>query len=613
VAGLAYLSLALVTWWNVWTTHPDRTTVCGCGDSSFSLWFFEFAAHALRTGQNPLFTTLLWHPYGVNVLDDASQLGLGLPLAPVTWAGGAVLAMNVALTVAPMASGLACYALLDHWGIWRPAAFAGGLIYGFSPLIVMNLAEAHLVVGFAAAPPLIVLCLDELLFRTPRRPVVVGVALGLLITFQFFVSSEVLLITGLACIAGTGLILAYAALHGRPITERWRRASRGLTSGVITSVILLTYPVWFALAGPGHVSGAIYPNGGVAFSGSTVRGFLWPTPVSEAFTRYIGRIGGYQGPNLSTQYFGVGMAVVVVIGLLVWRRDLRLRLFAAVGLFFALLGLGSSASGWRPWDLGAHLPLFQNVIPVRLLLITYLCAGVLVAIIADHVRRSLRSSWGQGRTAGALSDAVAVVVLAIAVFPPAVYLSQALPLTTQPVVLPGWFRQVAPHLGAHQVLLVVPVPFGGIQSSLTWQSETHLSFAMAGGDGPGSASGGIGRHALAQRLLAAVPGSFGSPPVTPHGIAAVRSAIVDWGVTRVVIPDQPELPEYDQPFAPVTAVSLITAALDQAPTLQARAWVWTVAAGEPSAATVSTAVFEHCTTNSRIQPAVDCILGSPRG
>ena len=101
------------------------------------------------------------------MLDDASQAGLALPLAPVTWAGGAVLAMNVALTLAPFASALACYALVDHWGTWRPAAFVGGLVYGFSPLVVMNLAEATLVIGFVAAtPPLIVLCLDKLFSST---------------------------------------------------------------------------------------------------------------------------------------------------------------------------------------------------------------------------------------------------------------------------------------------------------------------------------------------------------------------------------------------------------------------------------------------------------------
>jgi len=598
-------------WWNVWTTNPERTTICGCGDSSFSLWFFEFAARALRSGHNLLFTRLIWHPHGVNVLDDASQLGLGLLLAPVTWAGGAVLAMNVALTLAPVASALACYALLNHWGLWRPAAFVGGLIYGFSPLAVMNLAEAHLVVGFAAAPPLIVLCLDKLCFRDPVRPVIIGIALGLLITFQFFVSSEVLLITGIACTAGILIALAYAAKHRGHVGERWVQARSGLAAGLITATVLLSYPVWFALDGPGHVAGPIYPNGGVAFSGATLRGFIWPTPVSEAFTHYIGRIGGYQGPTISTQYFGLGIVIMLIVGLVVWRHDLRLQLFAAIGVMFAAFGLGSSASGWRPWDLLVHLPLVQNVIPARLLLVTYLCVGVSIAMIVDHVRMALPLTEDRWRTARVLTIAVALAVASLAVIPSAAYLSETLPLTSQRVVIPAWFDAVAPKLGTHQVVLVIPVPFSGIQSSLTWQSESHLSFAMAGGDGPGSTPDGVGHHPIAQQLLAELSASFNSAPVNPEGIVAVRSALVDWGVTRVVLPDQPELPAYDRPFSPVAAAGLITAALGHAPDIQAHAWVWSVAGEGTPAVVVSTSAFAHCTTTSLISVAAACILATP--
>ena len=607
VAG--YLALSLGIWWNVWTTDPGRTTICGCGDSSFTLWFFEFAAHALRSGQSPFFTPLLWHPHGVNVLDDASQLGLGLFLAPVTWAGGSVLAMNVALTLAPVASAVACYALLDHWGLWRPAAFVGGLIYGFSPLMVMNLAEAHLVVGFAAAPPLIVLCLDKLIFRAPRHPVIVGIALGSLIGFQFFVSSEILLITGIACAVGIGVMSAYASVGRHQILERCVQAKGGLAAGLITSLALLAYPVWFALAGPGHVSGPIYPNGGVAFSGASVDSFIWPTPTSDVFTRYIDRIGGYQGPTISTQFVGVGILAVVLVGLLVWRHDLRLRLFVAVGVIFATFGLGSSASGWRPWDLLAHIPIVQNVIPVRLLFITFLCVAIAVATIADHVRLSLPSTGGSRHRVNRLGDAAAVAVLSVAVLPVAAYLSQTLPLTTQRVVIPAWFSQVTPKFGNHQVILAIPVPFSAIQSSMTWQSESHLSFAMAGGDGPGSTPGGVGHHPLAQRLLAGVSGSFSSEPVTPEGIIAVRAAIIDWGVTQIVLPDQPELPAYDQPFNPVSAAALITAALGRAPVLRSRAWVWKVA-GEPTPPVVlSASAFGRCAAASNNSAAADCILG----
>ena len=609
LATASYLALSVGMWWHVWTSSPRTTTVCGCGDSSFTLWFFEFAARALRTGSSPLTTTLLWHPHGINVLDQASQLGLGLPLAPLTWAGGSILSMNVALTLAPALSALAVYVLLDRWRIWRPAAFAGGLVYGFSPLVVMNLAEAHLVIGFVAVPPLIVLCLDELILRRTRRPVLVGVVLGLLVAFQFFISSEVLLITALACALGIAVAFAvgYRASGGHHVSH----AGRGLIAGGVVAVVLLAYPAWFALAGPAHVSGAIYPHGGLAVSGASVRSMLLPTPPSDAFTRYIGRIGGYQGPNLSTDYIGIGMFIVLVVGLVANRRDRRLRVCAVVGTGFGLFAIGSSPSGWRPWDLVAHLPLFENVVPVRLLLVTWLCAAIALAIVADHLHRALPRLWGRCRTAGALTATVTIAVLAVAIVPIAAYLAQTLPLTTQAVVLPAWFQNATPHLPAHQVLLVVPAPFSAIQSSLTWQSENHLSFAMAGGDGPGSDTLGVGGHPVAQALLAGVSGSFSTPAVTPAGILAVRRALHDWGVTQVVQPDQPELPAYDQPFAPVAAASLLTAALGQAPHQQARAWVWTLAAGQPPPATASAGSFARCSALSDVSTAAACILGMP--
>jgi hypothetical protein len=616
LAAGSYLIVSVGLWWHVWASDPRSTTVCGCGDSSFTLWFVEFAAHALRTGSSPLVTTLLWYPHGINVLDQASQLGLGLPLAPLTWVGGAVLSMNVALTLAPAASALTVYVLLDRWGVWRPAAFVGGLVYGFSPLVVMNLAEAHLVVGFVAAPPLIVLCLDQLLLRDPRRPVLVGVALGMLAAFQFFVSSEVLLITALACALGVAAVL----LHGSLVRtgDRPTTAWTGLTAGGATAAVLLGYPVWFALAGPSHVSGAIYPGGGVASSGAAIRGFLLPTPVMVPFTRYLERIGGYQGPHLSTGYFGIGLVGVLLGGLLAFRRDRRLWLSAGIGTWSAVLALGSSPSGWRPWDVVDHLPLLQNVVPVRMLLITWLCAGIALAVVADHVRRVLPLAWGRCRTARVLSDAVTVALLSVAVVPIAAYLSQTAPLTTRPVVLPLWFQRVAPRLPQHQVLLVVPVPFSAIQSALTWQSQNHLSFAMAGGDGPGSQPGGGGGHPEAQQLLAGVSGAFDPPPVTPAGIASVRVALADWRVTEVVEPDQLELPGYDQPFAPVAAAALVTAALGRAPRHQARAWVWSVSADQPAPVSVTAASFARCTASSGgaalgIAAASACVLGGTGG
>ena len=168
VALVAYLGLAVAVWWGVWSTHPTSVTTCGCGDSALFLWFLDWPAVALAHGHNPFFSTAMFHPTGVNLLANTSETAIGLALAPVTWIFGPVATLNVALTLAPALSAWAMYWLVRRWVDWRPAAFAAGLLYGFSPFVLSSLADAHLMNGFLLVPPLVVGVLDELLVRQGR-------------------------------------------------------------------------------------------------------------------------------------------------------------------------------------------------------------------------------------------------------------------------------------------------------------------------------------------------------------------------------------------------------------------------------------------------------------
>src|SRR5580704_18399876 len=155
-AAAGYLFVSLIVWWHVWTGNPTTVTTCGCGDSSLFTWFLEWPAYALSHGHNPLYSTALFHPTGVNLLSNTAEVGIGVVLAPVTWLFGPVATLNVALLLAPALSALAMFILLRRWTSWAPAAFTGGLLYGFSPFILISLTDAHLMLGMAPVPPLIV-------------------------------------------------------------------------------------------------------------------------------------------------------------------------------------------------------------------------------------------------------------------------------------------------------------------------------------------------------------------------------------------------------------------------------------------------------------------------
>jgi hypothetical protein len=630
LAGGAYLALSIFIWLHVWTGHPSSTTTCGCGDSAGAMWDMEWPAYALTHGFSLFYSSFMNYPTGINLMANPSQLTVSLPLAPVTWLFGPVASFNVALTLAPVLSALAMYVLLRRWVSWAPAAFFGGLLYGFCPFILVSLTQGWFNLGTAFLPPLIVLCLDELLLRRKRRPALVGVALGLLVVLQFFLSTEILLIVAIVGVGGIALIVVGGALQFRDtLKHNARRAVVGLGVGGVTALVLLAYPAWFAVKGPARFTGLIWPNGfPQPFSNVVLKYFAQPAPANEGLLLSQGwhQRGGYQGTPLSFQYFGIGILIVLIAALIVWRRDLRLWFFGAMTVLSAALSVGGSFP--HPWGFFAHLPLFENILPGRFVLVTYLCAAAMLSLTIDHCYRSVNrfrltprsrvegSPFGLQlpklpRHAGPIA---AVIVAAIAIVPPATYLASTIPITTQTVVLPTWYRDVAPHLSHKQVLLAFPTYFSGYESPSSWQAVDHMSYSMVNIGGPAGFIDRAGKERAGAAVIGETTHADSLGSLGFDDITAVRRALDDWGVTMIVIPDQTDLPSYDQTPSVVTAAALMTAATGEQPIHQAEAWVWSSVRVAPRAAHVTGAQLHHCTVGlpSRGVRAVDestaCVL-----
>jgi hypothetical protein len=635
LAGGAYLVLSIGVWWNVWSSRPTSTTTCGCGDTSLFTWFLEWPAYALSHGLNPLSSSAMYHPTGVNLLANTSEVAIGVILAPVTWIFGPVATLNVALTLSPVLSALAMFVLLRRWVSWQPAAFVGGLLYGFSPVIIVNLIDAHFMVGMAVVPPLVVLCLDELLIRQRRRPLATGVALGLLVVLQFFIGTEVLVIMCVVGAIAVALIVLFAAWrYPAELHRHARHALTGLAAGAGVAVVLLAYPLWFVMAGPAHFSGLVWPNVRPGTFGIGLSNLVTLNNTA-AETQVAQRFGGYQGTALhQTDYLGYGLLLVLLAGLVLRRRDLRLWLFGITGLASVYLTLTIAKvvnPFWVPWQVLRSLPLIQNVFPDRFMSTTLLCTGIMLGIIVDHAHRSAalatasrrqadRQSTGVGvgtaraHWVAATAAAAGVGVALVALVPIADFYRGTMPLAARPVVLPEWFRTVAPHLPPGQVLLSYPSSFGGFQASLTWQAVDRMAYASVEGGGPGGDPQRLGPERAGAAVIGGATSGI-SPRIafTPASVRSVRQALLGWGVTRVVIPDQPELPAYEVGFHTSYAVGLMTAALGQRPRFVAHAWVWDPATAN-GPASITVAAFQACVGSANFHPGPvqtvpDCILG----
>jgi len=573
-AAAGYLALSVVLWWNVWSAHPTSTATCGCGDPALFTWFLEWPAYAVAHAHNLFYSSALFHPGGINLLSNTSVLAVGVPLAPVTWLFGPVAALNVANTLAPVLSALAAFWLLRRWVRWWPAAFAGGLLFGFSPFVLESLGYSHLMTASLALLPCLLACLDELLVRQRYSPWWLGAVLGLLVVVEFFVSTEVLVIVALTTVMGIVLLVAGALLGRRSdLGARARYAGRGLGLGLVLAVGLLAYPTWFALAGPAHLSGQIWPNIPV-IGGYSARSFVNPTVSSHG--SLLIDIGGYLGrPLPSSSYLGWGLLAVLAGGLVVWWRDRRLWFFGALAVLTALFSLGERRHQWVPWQIFDRVPVLDNVVEQRFIAVTYLCLGVMLALVLEHCRRVVvPGRAGDGPARWAVPGAAVVAAAALAFGPLVAAVVPTMPFAARPVDLPPWFAVQGPRLPPGRVVLVLPPPFSGIQSAMAWQAVNRLHYAQAGGGGPQGTPGRAGPQKPGFLVLAALSFGFDRPPAgTPAQFAAVRRAVRAWEVTTVVIPDlrgPPTLVGHD----PHYAVGFMTAALGVPPVYEDQAWVW---------------------------------------
>jgi hypothetical protein len=593
-AAVGYLVLAVGPWWGVWSSHPSSTTTCGCGDAARFIWFFRWTSFAISHGHNVLFSTWLFHPGGINLLDDTSVVALGVVLAPVTWLWGPVASMNVALTLSPALSALAMFVLLRRWVSWTPAAILGGLAYGFSPFMVTELALNQVNIAFLAIPPLIVLVLADLLVTQERSPWRNGLALAGLVVVQFFVSTEVLVITVLASLVGMVLLVVWVAIS-EPVALglHVRNAGTGMAVATGVSVVALAYPLWFLLAGPAHLTGPIWSAGATARYGTNWSSFVSTAGLAGLRPSMLG-FGGYQGPALvGLGYLGLGVLVVAVVGTVVWHRDRRLLLFAGVAVVAAVLSLGPAHRYWVPWDALQHVPWIGDIVEIRFTLVVTLCAAVLVALSVDHAH-----SWLASRAVGSarvLSWGLVVLV----VVPTVIVLAPNLPLTTRAVVLPQWYATRGRVLPPGKVVLAYPIPSSGLQSSEAWQAVTDMQWAQASGGGPQGQPSRAGAARPGFEVLSAASLPLGPAPVpTPADVAAVRQALSLWRVTTMVVPDQPGLPVYELGRGAPYAVGFLTAVTGTAPVYRDSAWEWDSVTNSPAPVPVPAAAFVQCTTGA---------------
>ncbi|OLB77728.1 MAG: hypothetical protein AUI14_15315 [Actinobacteria bacterium 13_2_20CM_2_71_6] len=349
-------------------------------------------AHAVRHLENPLAGLPAQVPGGGALVPQISALGITLPLSPVTLAFGPGAAYASSITLALAATAIVTYHLLSRYLVTsRAAAFVGAAVFAFGPGIMWHAnGQPYFLANFLV--PLIVLRAVRL---TAGRPVRNGILLGLLLTWQALINTEVLALTAL----GGAVAALYYALQGEAAPGRsrfariwpgWgaaRSAVVGLAVALGTALVLLAYPLWYRFAGdPLHHVVPVPP----ADHGEDLTTFVlfWRDSLAGNLSaaKSIGSIE-------QNTWFGWPLVILALVSVaLLWRVSVAVRVVTLTAVVFGVFSLGSviRVNGQPtgvpgPWWPFSKVPGFEDIAPTHLALVLLPCLAVLLAIACDRL------------------------------------------------------------------------------------------------------------------------------------------------------------------------------------------------------------------------------------
>ncbi len=489
-----YGMLGLAAYFPTWPGDPSRIPQCTCADAGLNTWFLAATAHAIAHGHNLFFTSVLNYPTGVNLTYNTQMPLLGLLTTPITLTAGPIASLNLLMWLAFPISASSMFLVLRRWTSWTPAAFAGGLLYGFSPYMVGQ-STAHLHLMFIPLPPVIMLAVFELFVRRTGNPRRWGVALGLLAAGQFFISSEVLVTTGLVAVIGLAIL---AAARPSQVLLGLHFGFGGLLCAVVVLVALLAYPAWVFFVGPEHYTAGPSTGGGLLLR-SDLLGPVMPTSLE----RFSPAGWAATGDNLTAfrdysengSFLGIPLLLFLVYLMArSWRhRWIRFSFAMAVVTFVLSLGSPLNIDGHStgiplPDALIKHVPLVNDLVPSRISMLTTLFVGVIVALGVDRLRRFARTRGMADATvgldsgpAGHLGPARWVAVLLVAALAVVVLLPRW-PNRTVPTDIPSYFTSTKlDRIAPDTVTLTYPYPAAEHVQPMVWQAVTEMRFSLIGG------------------------------------------------------------------------------------------------------------------------------------
>ena len=525
-AGLLFTLAAALLTHRMWPGPAGRALALNPNDQALDEWFLAYATRAYR-GDFSLVTGMLNAPEGVNLLCNASLIGMGLLLAPVTLAFGAPVTFSLLVAGNLAATGIGWYLLFARTlGVHRAGALIGGAFAAFAPGMVSQ-SNAHLHITAAWLVPPIVWCVVRLAHQAEvdRRTVRTGLLLGVLVAAQLFVGEEVLFLAAVTLALFTIVFVA----HARPSPRVAAPFVLGLGVAAGLATALLAYPLWLQFHGPQSADGGVFL---ASYFSADLYSFTAISPLSLAGDDATARL--VSGPAEYTTFFGAPL-LLVVLGATVWMwRRPAVVASAVTAVVLCLLALGpfvvvddEPTAQRGPFALLSGLPVIESALPTRFALAAIPLLAVILARVVD-------AAITQTETLRLLVP-VAVVASLVPLAPAPLPVADRAPVPA--FFTEGFWRVYVPEDG---VVVPVPLPDPRNPDPMRWAAATDARIAMPQGwfIGPygknGAAAVGVYPRPTSQ-LLQRVAKSGTAATVTGRDRESLRKDIAYWRAASFVL------------------------------------------------------------------------------
>jgi len=475
-------------------------------DQTTMEWFLTEVAERLAHLHNPLFSTAMGAPNGLNVMANPSMPLYGVLLTPVTLLLGAGYSFAFLLAFNLFATATGWYwFFLRHAGatdagvairMHRLAAALGGGLCGFSAAMLAHTNGHPNLTGQWLIP----LIADRFIALRGRPGVAgghlgAGTALGVLVAAQLCIAEELVFITAL-----TFAIVAVAHVGQQP--RRSLAEAPGFVKGAAVAVgvagVLLAYPLWYQFDGPRSYTGFPWP---VAFFGANQHSYVLTSQftVSGSAATDLGLVANV---TEESAFVGVPLLALALAAALWLVRDQAVRTVASATAVVIVLSFGLTG----PWKYLYTLPGFSQALPIRL-------SFAVFPLLAYLLVKGLRRIGAQRDPFPRLGVGIVAAALAFS-FPLPVAVT-ARPSTPAFYADGLWRQCVRPGYA----LLALPLGY----SAMRWQTAGEHHFGIVAGSYFGPSDGSKRFQEPTGRFVGALFTAADRSGVVPDVTAAMRA------------------------------------------------------------------------------------------